>query len=112
MTNSSTGLRRPSVLLVIVDDLRPDLGAYGREWARTPHIDALSRRSVTFTNAHAAVANCNPSRAALLTGRTPHQTGVVDLFTHVRDHIPDVVTLPQRFRRAGYLAVSHGKVVH
>jgi len=30
----------------------------------------------------------------------------------VRDHIPDVVTLPQRFRRAGYLAVSHGKVVH
>ena len=71
MTSSSTGLRRPSVLLVIVDDLRPDLGAYGREWARTPHIDALSRRSVTFTNAHAAVANCNPSRAALLTGRTP-----------------------------------------
>ena len=71
MTNSSTGLRRPFVLLVIVDDLRPDLGAYGRKWARTPHIDALSRRSVTFTNAHAAVANCNPSRAALLTGRTP-----------------------------------------
>ena len=104
--------RHPDVVLIIVDDLRPDLGAFGNKNAQTPHIDALAASAVTFTAAFAAVANCAPSRASFLTGLRPDATGVLDLKTHVRDVDPLVVTLPQRFRRAGYLAVSYGKVFH
>ena len=104
--------RRPDVLLLIIDDLRADLGSYGRAFARTPHIDALSARSTTFLQAHAAVANCAPSRASLLTGLRPDTHGVLDLHTHVRDRHKALTTLPQRFRSAGYLAVSYGKIYH
>ena len=53
---------RPNVLLIIVDDMRADLGAYGRPWAKTPNMDALAATSSTFMQAYAAVANCAPSR--------------------------------------------------
>ena len=103
----------PNVLLLIIDDLRTDLGVYGRDWAQTPHIDRLARASCLFLQAHAAVANCAPSRASLLTGQRPRTHGVLDLRTHVRDRQPGVVTLPQHFRQAGgYLAVSYGKIFH
>lgn len=103
---------RPNVLLLIVDDLRPDLGAYGHRTARTPHIDALAARSVLFARAHASVANCAPSRASLLSGMRPDRHGVMDLVTHLRDKVPGAVTLPQRFRQAGYLSVGYGKIFH
>ena len=48
----------------------------------------------------------------MLTGMRPDWTGVLDLDSHIRDLRPDVVTLPQRFRMAGYLAVSYGKIYH
>ena len=104
--------RRPDVLLLIIDDMRADLGCYGCSFARTPHIDALSARSTTFLQAHAAVANCAPSRSSLLTGLRPNTHGVLDLQTHVRDKHKTLITLPQRFRSAGYLAVSYGKIFH
>ena len=103
---------RPNVLLLIIDDLRPDLGAYGHRTARTPHIDALAARSTLFARAHASVANCAPSRSSLLTGMRPDRHGVMDLVTHLRDTVPNVVTLPQRFREAGYLSVGYGKIFH
>jgi iduronate 2-sulfatase len=107
-----SGRQRPDILLLIVDDLRADLGAYGCRLARTPHMDALAARSATFLQAHASLANCAPSRATLLTGLRPNTHGVLDLYTHVRDKHPNVVTLPQRFRQAGYLAVAYGKIFH
>ena len=102
------------ILHVIFDDLRPDLGAYGRRWARTPHLDALADSGVIFTQAHAAVANCAPSRASFLTGRRPDWNGVLDLYTHHRDADSHVVTLPQALRESEkrYLTVSYGKVFH
>ena len=79
----------------------------------SPNIDHLGARPVEFTEAHdAQVANCAPSRASILTGMRPDWTGVLDLGSHIRDLRPDVVTLPQRFRMAGYLAVSYGKIYH
>ena len=108
--------RRPerlNVLLLIIDDLRADLRSYGRSWARTPAIDALASQSVTFLQAHASLANCAPSRASLLTGLRPDTHGVLDLVTHVRAHHGGrLTTLPEAFRRAGYLSVSYGKVFH
>lgn len=99
---------------VIFDDLRPDLGAYGRRWAQTPNLDKLAESGVVFTQAHAAVANCAPSRTSFLTGRRPDWNGVLDLYTHHRDADSHVVTLPQALRESEkhYLTVSYGKVFH
>ena len=109
---ATTTTLRPNVLLLIIDDLRPDLGAYGHRTAHTPHIDALAARSTLFARAHASVANCAPSRSSLLTGMRPDRHGVMDLVTHMRDKVPSVVTLPQRFREAGYVSVGYGKIFH
>ena len=103
---------RLNILLLLIDDLRADLGAYGRRWARTPSMDSFSAKSATFLQAHAAVANCAPSRASILTGLRPDTHGVLDLTTHVRARHPHLTTLPQHFREAGYLTVSYGKIFH
>src|SRR3712207_4905901 len=70
--------RRPNVLLIISDDLRPELGSYGVEGIKTPHLDALAARSVRFDRAICQYPLCNPGRTSLLTGRYPTQTGVMD----------------------------------
>ncbi|MDP5052403.1 MAG: sulfatase-like hydrolase/transferase, partial [Congregibacter sp.] len=69
--------RRPNVLIVYVDDLGyGDTGAYGHSIAQTPHIDRLASEGLRFTQFYAPSALCSPSRAGLLTGRTPYRTGV------------------------------------
>ena len=100
-----------NVLLVIVDDLRPDLGVYGRTWAHTPHLDKLGAQGTVFSSAHAAVANCAPSRAAVLTGRRPDWNGVIDLNTHIRQREPGTITLPQHLKDSGWNTAFHGKVL-
>jgi len=57
-------------------------------------------------------AFCNPSRVSFLTGLRPSQTGILDNRTHFRERLPDVVTLPELFRRSGYLTVRLGKIFH
>ena len=53
---------RPNVLLICVDDLKPNLGCYGDKLAVSPHIDALARRGVRFDAAYCNQAVCSPSR--------------------------------------------------
>jgi arylsulfatase A-like enzyme len=66
---------RPNVVLVLADDLGySDLGCYGSE-IRTPNLDALARGGVRMTR-FTTTARCSPSRASLLTGLHPHQTGI------------------------------------
>ncbi len=104
--------RRPNVLFIAVDDLRPSIGCYGDLHAITPNLDRLAKKGVRFTRAYCQVAVCNPSRASLMTGQRPDQLGVWTLPIHFREAQPDAVTLPQWFRRFGYTAVSHGKIFH
>ena len=96
---------RPNILFILSDDQRADaVGAYGNPYVRTPNLDALAHRGVTFTNAycmgshHGAV--CAPSRAMLMSGR--------GLF-HVYDTLAGVPTLPQTLRDNGYLTFGTGK---
>lgn len=103
---------RPNVLFIAVDDLRPTIGAYGDPYAKTPNLDRLAASGVTFLQAHAQQALCNPSRASLLTGLRPDSIGVWDLETDFRANVPDVVTLPQHFMRHGYRTVQIGKIYH
>ncbi|EED33465.1 arylsulfatase A [gamma proteobacterium NOR5-3] len=66
-----------NVLLIYVDDLGyGDTGAYGHRVVKTPHIDRLAAEGMRFTQFYAPSALCSPSRAGLLTGRTPYRTGV------------------------------------
>ena len=103
---------RPDVLLVLVDDLRPDLGCYGDARALTPHLDRLAREGVVFERAYCQQALCSPSRTSLLTGLRPATTGVYDLSTHFRETLPDAPTLPQHFQGAGYRSIGVGKIYH
>jgi iduronate 2-sulfatase len=104
--------RRPNVLFIAVDDLRPALGCYGDASAVSPNIDRLAARGVLFDRAYCQQAVCSPSRLSLLSGRRPDTIRVWDLNTHFRDTLPDLVPLPQLFKDHGYVTRSIGKIYH
>ena len=101
-----------NVLFIIVDDLNCDLGAYGNSVVHTPNIDRLASRGVLFENAHAQYPWCGPSRASLMTGMYPNQTKITNINMNLRNSIPDVITIGQRFRQQGYQSVRIGKIFH
>lgn len=103
---------KPNVLFIAVDDLRPTLGCYDDKKAISPNIDRLAKQGIVFTSAYCQQAVCNPSRASIMTGLRPDQIGVTNLNSHFREKIPEVITLPQVFRRNGYETVAIGKIYH
>ena len=100
-----------NVLFIAIDDLRPELGCYGKP-VKSPYIDRLARQGMLFERAYVQVALCMPSRASMLTGRRPDTTGVVDFSVRFRSVLPDVVTLPQHFKNNGYHSAAFGKIFH
>lgn len=66
---------RPNILFIAIDDLNDWVGCMGgHPQAKTPHIDKLAADGVLFRNAYAAAPSCNPSRAAVFSGRAPWRT--------------------------------------
>jgi len=109
---AGTGSAKTNVLMIGVDDLRPQLGCYGHPIVKTPAIDRLASRGTRFERAYCQQAVCAPSRASLLTGLRPDSTGIFDLEHPLRKTKPGVVSLPQHFRQNGYTTVSLGKIYH
>lgn len=103
---------RLNVLLIVADDLRDALGCYGNPTVKTPHLDALAGRGQRFDRAYAQYPVCGPSRTSFMTGWRPEQTRIMGNGTFFRDVIPEVVTLPQALRQAGWYTAGHGKVFH
>ena len=102
----------PNVLLIIVDDLRPQLGAYGFDIMHTPNIDRLAEEGLLFRRAYAQWPVCGPSRASLLSGLRPDTTGIYNNGRRVDSADAEIVSLPAHFRRNGYRTLSIGKVYH
>ena len=105
---------KPNVLFIAVDDLNDWIGCMkGHPQALTPNIDRLAARGVLFTNAHCAAPACNPSRAAVFSGRMPNITGVwSNQSGPLSKKYPEGRTLTTAFGRAGYRTLGTGKLLH
>jgi arylsulfatase A-like enzyme len=104
---------RPNVLFIAVDDLNHWVGHLGRNrQTKTPHLDRLAAMGVSFTNAHCAAPICNPSRAALLSGRRPSTTGIYDNRHPFTRAITAEQSLVMQFKKAGYATSGMGKLWH
>jgi arylsulfatase A-like enzyme len=104
---------RPNVLMIVLDDLNDWVGFLGgHPDVKTPHLDALARRGLAFTNAHVAAPVCNPSRAAFMTGRNPASTGIYGNDVRWHEVLPGAVSLASHFKAHGYHVAGGGKVNH
>ena len=115
------GANPPNVIIILADDLGwADLGCYGSKFHRTPHLDKLSVAGLRFTDAYASCPVCSPTRAALLTGKSPARLHLTDwlpgrtdrpdqrlLRPNLRQQLPlEEVTLAEKLKAAGY-ATGH-----
>ncbi|HUR59112.1 MAG TPA: sulfatase, partial [Opitutaceae bacterium] len=103
---------RPNILFIAVDDLRPEFGAYGADYIKSPNLDRIAKSGITFNRAYCQQAVCSPTRSSLMTGTRPDTTKVWDLVTHFRAALPNVVTLGQHFKNNGYFVQGMGKIYH
>lgn len=100
---------QPNVLFLIADDLNTALSGYGHPQCRTPHLDRLAKRGVTFTRAYCQYSVCGPSRASIMSGQYPITNGITRNGPALAD---EVVTLPALFRQAGYWTGRVSKIYH
>ncbi|MDG1732978.1 MAG: sulfatase [Thalassotalea sp.] len=101
---------RPNILFIGVDDLKPLIGAYGIKEVITPNLDKLANESTVFQHAYTQWPVCGPSRASLLTGLRPESSGIMNLKDKLRIVNPNVVTMPELFRKNGYFTAASGKI--
>jgi arylsulfatase A-like enzyme len=105
---------RPNVLFIVADDLNHWVGSLQRNpQTKTPNLDRLAQRGVNFTNAYCASSICNPSRAALLSGK---RTATIGVYSNGHlpwtDYIDESQCLNAHFRANGYYTAGAGKIFH
>lgn len=115
--------QRPNIILMLIDDMGwTDLGCYGSKYYETPNIDRLAREGMKFSQAYSACTVCSPTRAAVLTGKSPARLHITDWIAghdrpKARLKIPDwtkqlpleELTLAERLKPLGYRCASIGK---
>jgi len=100
---------RPNILWIVLEDLSPEIGAYGDPYAVTPNIDRLAAQSVLYTRAFANAGACAPARSTLITGMYPPSIGTSHMRSSGRP--PDFVRgFPEYLRDAGYFTSNHSKL--
>ena len=104
--------KKPNVLFITIDDLRPELGVYGNKIIKSPNIDKLAKEGVVFTKAYAQVPVCGASRASMHTGIRPTRTRFTRAASEIDRDTPGAITMGQHFKENGYYTVSIGKVIH
>jgi len=112
---SATAAQKSNVLLICIDDLRPELKCFGADYIHSPNIDRLAAQGRAFTRHYTNAPTCGASRYTLLNGRY-EDAGNSALFKRAKDllqpthNIPP--SMPEWFRQHGYTTVSVGKVSH
>src|SRR5688572_31254448 len=101
---------KPNVLLIMADDLRDFGGAFTKDVVKTPNLDRLRARGTTFERAYVQYPVCNPSRSSLMTGLRAEQTGIVGNDVPLRQAMPEIITLPQLCKDAGWRSHAFGKL--
>ncbi|MEV8249701.1 sulfatase-like hydrolase/transferase [Microbacterium sp. NPDC076768] len=105
-------MTRPNVVVIYADDLGyGDVGCFGSDDIRTPHLDALAARGIRLTDWYSNSPVCSPSRASLLTGRHPARAGVQEILGGERGTpgLPAQPTLATRLKDEGYATGLFGK---
>ena len=103
----------PNVLFITIDDMNDGVSLFGKDKPfKTPQVDALAKRGVFFSRAYCTSAACNPSRASMLTGLRPHETGIYGNKTDWRAATKGHLTIPEYFRKQGYHTAGFGKIYH
>jgi len=121
----NTGGNKPSFVFIFIDDMGwKDLGYMGSKYYETPNIDKLAGQGVVFTSAYANAPNCAPSRACLMSGQYTPRHGVYTVGSSERGNAqlrklipiknnttldPNVVTIAEALKSAGYVTASIGK---
>ncbi len=111
---SHAAKRKPNVIIIFTDDQGSvDMGCYGSDDLKTPHMDGLAKRGIRFTQFYAAAPVCSPSRAGLLTGRYPIRAGVPGNVSSQRGGkgaMPvEQITIAEMLSKAGYATAHIGK---
>lgn len=105
--------QQPNILLIMADDLRPELGCYGANHIHSPNIDRMAAEGVTFSNAYCNIPVSGASRASLLTGLYPIAGQRFVSYDSSADRdAPQAIPISAWFRQHGYHALSNGKVFH
>jgi len=106
--------KKPNVLFIAIDDLRPELGCYENSKVISPNIDRLAAEGVLFERAYCQLAVCGPSRLSIMTGRHLESLGVFGMsgsnIIDWRETRKGVTTLPEQFRKNGYYSLGIGKL--
>ena len=103
---------KPHVLFIAVDDLRPELGCYGKEAIQSPNIDKLAAAGTLFERAYCQVPVCGASRASLMTGLYPTDERFLTYYTKADEEVNAIYDLPGWFKKNGYKTISNGKIYH
>lgn len=117
------GEPRPNIVFFLVDDMGwTDLGCYGSTFHETPHIDALAKSGLRFTDAYTAASICSPTRASIMTGKHPVRVNITDWIPGARFKNPKLktpedihqlpleeVTIAEALQEAGYQTWYGGK---
>ncbi|PHS01298.1 MAG: iduronate-2-sulfatase [Blastopirellula sp.] len=110
---SAQEIQKPNILFISVDDLNDWIGCLGgHPQAKTPNIDRLAASGVLFSNAHCAAPACNPSRTAIMTGISPHKSGMYDNGQKMREVLPKAELMSKHFSNHGYWSAGSGKILH
>ena len=110
--DNSIIVQAPNILLICVDDLRPELGAYGNNIIKSPNIDKLASEGVTFTNHFVQVPTCGASRHSMLTGTRPISTYFLGNNIQYNTPPDQPETFIHHLKNNGYYTVGIGKISH
>jgi len=99
---------RPNILWLVAEDISPDFGCYGVEYAHTPRLDRLAEAGVLYENAFATSGVCAPARSCLITGVYPSSIGSHHM--RCRGDLPEWLRFfPAFLRDAGYYCTNNRK---